>query len=62
MTYFTDSPYERMMQQVPRTRRENEMLPVAPANKPCKECRYKRPACVVALCGCENVKPKESFS
>jgi len=50
MTYFTDSPYERMMQEVPRTRREDEVPPVAPANKPCKECRYKRPVCIGVLC------------
>lgn len=58
MTYFTDSPYERMMQEVPRTRRETEVPPVVPSNKPCKAYRYNRRVCVRALCAHKNVKPK----
>lgn len=32
MRYFTNSPYERMMQEVPRARREDEVPPVLPGN------------------------------
>ena len=50
MRYFTDSPYERMMQEVPRARREDEVPPVLPGNKPCKICQYNRPVCIGVLC------------
>lgn len=50
MRYFTDSPYERMMQEVPRARREDEVPPMLPGNKPCKACQYNRPVCIGVLC------------
>ena len=50
MRYFTDSPYERMMQEVPRARREDEVPPVLPGNKPCKTCEYNWPVCNEAFC------------
>lgn len=50
MRYFTDSPYERMMQEVPHARREDEVPPVLPGNKPCKTCQYNKPVCIGVLC------------
>ena len=50
MRYFTDSPYERMMQKVPHARREDEVPPALPSNKPCKTCQYNRPVCIGVLC------------
>ena len=34
MTFFTDSPFERMMVQKPQYRREEERPPVPPKDRP----------------------------
>ena len=47
MRYFTDSPYERMMQEVPHARREDEVPPVLPGNK---EPRVNKHFCAAAHC------------
>jgi len=46
MRYFTDSPFERLMMQKPRERRERQ--PPAPPSRghPCRGCHYYDGACV----------------
>lgn len=44
MTYFTDSPYERMMTQKPKEQRGNH--PPASVSTKCKGCHYRQPSCV----------------
>jgi hypothetical protein len=50
MTYFTDSPFERLMRQVPKRKRADEVPLALPQNLPCKTCRYNHPVCIGALC------------
>lgn len=48
MTWFTDSPFEKMMTQRPNGRRENaQSVSHAPA---CKGCAYKRNSPCVGYC------------
>ena len=52
MTTFTDSPFERMMQEVPYSQvREAQVPPALPENEPCRSCCYKSPVCIGVLCG-----------
>lgn len=46
MTYFTDSPYERMMMQKPAARRE----PPKKAARPCGDCPYYKGQPCVGIC------------
>ena len=51
MTQFTDSPYERMMQQIPDERRAADLSPpVFPPGHPCHGCPYGRGAPCVGIC------------
>ena len=47
---FTDSPYERMMTQVPTERREVHEPPALPPNHPCYGCPYGRTAPCLGVC------------
>lgn len=48
MTWFTDSPYEKMMTQKPNGRRDTASpVPVSPA---CESCSYKGLAPCVGCC------------
>ena len=46
MTRFTDSPYEKMMQQVPTEGREVH----GPPGHPCHGCPYRRDAPCLGVC------------
>lgn len=48
MTYFTDSPYERMMRETPEEQRGN--APPVPASPPCEDCPYQRQAPCMGVC------------
>lgn len=51
MTYFTDSAFERMMQEVPHSSTREEATPPAlPENEPCRSCPYKSPVCIGIFC------------
>ena len=50
MTRFTDSPYERMMTQVPTERREGHGAPPLPPGHPCHGCPYRRDAPCLSIC------------
>lgn len=52
MTYFTDSPYERMMMQKPIARRE----PPKKAAPPCGGCSYQSGQPCVGVCCRELLK------
>ena len=47
---FTDSPYERMMTQVPTERREVHGPPALPPTHPCHGCPYRRDAPCLGVC------------
>ena len=47
---FTDSPYERMMTQVPTETREAHGPPVRPPGHPCYGCPYGRDAPCIGIC------------
>ena len=47
---FTDSPYERMMTQVPTEMREAHGPPVRPPDHPCYGCPYGRDAPCIGIC------------
>lgn len=49
MTFFTDSPYERMMVQKPQVRREAPP-PAKPKGGACSGCTYKTDTCCSATC------------
>lgn len=49
MTRFTDSPYERLMTQVPPGR-ETPRFPARPPGHPCHGCPYGRDAPCVGIC------------
>ena len=50
MTYFTDSPYERMMTQKPETAREALVPPALPPDHPCYGCDYGRNGPCIGIC------------
>ena len=50
MIRFTDSPYERMMTQVPTEPREAHGPPVRPPDHPCYGCPYGRDAPCIGIC------------
>lgn len=51
MTYFTDSPYEKMMMQVPDGRRAAvQPPPTFPSGHPCHGCPYGRGAPCIGIC------------
>ena len=50
MTRFTDSPYERIMTQIPTNRREAHMPPAYPPGHPCHGCSYGRDAPCLGVC------------
>lgn len=51
MTHFTDSPYEKMMMQVPDGRRAADNPPSAfPPGHPCHGCPYGRGSPCVGIC------------
>ncbi len=50
MTRFTDSPYERMMTQVPTEQREVYGPPALPPGHPCHGCPYRRDAPCLGVC------------
>ncbi|MDO5399893.1 MAG: hypothetical protein Q4F17_02790 [Eubacteriales bacterium] len=53
---FTNSPYEKMMKEQPKGRK-NTALPKAPIGTPCKECPYWRGiACI--FCFKEHLKKR----
>lgn len=57
MTYFTNSPYEKMMMQVPDGRRAAvQPPPVFPPGHPCHGCPYGRGAPCVGICYRELLK------
>ena len=49
MSFFTDSPYERMMVQKPKQRREAEP-PAEPKKHRCRGCNYRRDGCCSGTC------------
>ena len=59
MIYFTDSPYERLMQEIPRSLREADMPPVLPETEPCRSCPYRQPVCIGVLCKLHPRQNKE---
>ena len=50
MIRFTDSPYEKMMQQVPTEQREAHGPPAYPPGHPCHGCPYGRDAPCLGVC------------
>ena len=50
MIRFTDSPYERMMTQVPTETREAHGPPARPPGHPCYGCPYGRDAPCIGIC------------
>ena len=51
MTRFTDSPYERLMTQIPNERRAAENPPPAfPPGHPCRGCPYGRNTPCLGVC------------
>jgi hypothetical protein len=51
--YFTDSPYERMMEEKPSGRSETEALP---PGHPCRVCEYIQDGTCVGFCWRELLK------
>ena len=47
---FTNSPYEKIMQQVPRGRERLRASPVFPPGHPCHGCPYGKDAPCVGIC------------
>lgn len=60
MTFFTDSPYERMMVQKPQYRQE-EQPPVPPKDHRCYGCSYYG-TCCAATCYRDLVTSKDKKS
>ena len=61
MTYFTDSPYERLMVQIPDTRQRNtHVSPVWPPGHPCRGCPYGRNAPCIGVCYRKLLKGAEN--
>ena len=58
MTYFTDSPYERMMIQKPKTAREALAPPALPSDHPCFGCAYGRDSPCMGICYKELMKKR----
>ena len=56
MTRFTDSPYEKMMQQVPTETREAHGPPALPPGHPCHGCPYGRNTPCLGVCYRELMK------
>lgn len=50
MTLFTDSPYEKMMTQVPTEQREATGPPAFPPGHPCLGCSYGRDVPCLGVC------------
>lgn len=50
MTHFTDSPYERMMVQIPTETREAHGPPALPTGHPCHGCPYGRDTPCLGVC------------
>jgi len=60
MTYFTDSPYERMMTKRPERQRGNAPPPLSHPPR-CQGCPYRRAAPCIGVCIKElNQKGKEN--
>ena len=56
---FTDSPYERLMTQVPSERREVHGPPVRPPRHPCHGCPYGRDGPCLGICYRKLMKGRE---
>ena len=50
MMRFTDSPYERLMTQVPAGRKGPPPPPVRPPSHPCEGCPYGKNALCIGVC------------
>ena len=50
MSYFTDSPYERLMTQKSELVREAIVSPALPPNHPCYGCDYGRNGPCIGIC------------
>lgn len=59
MSFFTDSPYERMMVQKPRVRREGKP-PAPPKTGKCDGCTHKKDACCAITCIRDLIIPQKS--
>lgn len=57
MTWFTDSPFEKMMTQRPNGRRDN--APPVPVSPACASCPYRGQAPCVGYCS-KNLLSKSS--
>ncbi len=55
---FTDSPYEKMMEQVPAGRETVSRPPARPPGHPCHGCPYGRDAPCIGVCYRELMKGK----
>lgn len=58
MTYFTDSPYERMMTQPPAGQEMAPAAPVWPSGHPCHGCPYGKDAPCLGICYRELLRRK----
>ena len=59
MPRFTDSPYEKMMQQKPTTGRAASRPPSFPPGHPCRHCPYGKNGPCVGICYRELLQKKE---
>ena len=62
MTRFTNSPYERMMTQVPTETREAHGPPAYPPGHPCHGCSYGRHAPCLGICYRKLMKRSDSHA
>ncbi len=57
MRYFTDNPLERLMMQVPQSRRERKGKPAPTRDDPCHGCKFCGEVCVLPCCRGVKVTP-----
>ncbi len=62
MTFFTDSPFERMMVQTPKEGREDNEPPALPDGHHCIGCNYKHAACYSGTCHRDIIMLKKKKS
>ena len=58
MRYFTDSPFERMMMQIPRHRQKSQPKPPPSRSRLCHGCPYVRSTPCMGVCYRELLRRK----